>query len=89
MAFKALCDKLLIECAVVEGKYMGENHYWNIVTIGGGSYHIDVTTLSSEDITTFLRGDEYMRENYWWDTSTVPVCTADYEATPVIEEVQP
>ena len=89
MAFKALCDKLLIECTVVEGKYMGENHYWNIVTIGGGSYHVDVTTLSSEDITTFLRGDEYMRENYWWDTSTVPVCTADYEVTPVIEEVQP
>ncbi|MBQ8830730.1 MAG: hypothetical protein IJ017_03940 [Oscillospiraceae bacterium] len=89
MAFKALCDKLLIDCTVVSGKYRGEEHYWNIVTIDGGSYHIDVTTLPAEEITTFLRGDESMRENYWWDSSTVPLCAADYivaeTETPVTE----
>ncbi len=93
MAFKALCDKLLIECTVVAGKYMGEDHYWNIVTVGEGSYHVDVTTLLSAEATTFMCGDEAMRENYWWDTSTVPVCPADYafeSAVPdVTEDTQP
>lgn len=93
MAFKALCDKLLIDCTVVAGKYMGEDHYWNIVTIGDSSYHVDVTSLHREDATTFLCGDEYMRENYWWDTSTVPTCPADYDAEPdttdTAEDTQP
>lgn len=80
MAFKALCDKLLIECQVVNGKRMGEDHFWNIVTFAGNNYHIDLTAeLTDELPPTFLRGDEYMKENYWWDTSTVPECLADYE----------
>lgn len=79
MAFKALCDKLDIDCTVVNGKYLGEDHYWNIVTFGDNSYHINVTTeLTDDPTTTFLCGDEYMRENYWWDTSSVPECLSDY-----------
>lgn len=93
MAFKALCDKLLIDCTVVAGKYMGKDHYWNIVTIGDSSYHVDVTAIHREETSTFLRGDEYMRENYWWDTSTVPTCPADYDAEPdttdTAEDTQP
>lgn len=80
MAFKALCDKLAIKCEVVNGKCLGEDHYWNIVTVGDNSYHVDITAELTEDIpATFLRGDEYMREKYWWDTSTVPQCSVDYD----------
>ena len=87
MAFKALCDKLLIECQVVNGKRMGEDYYWNIVTFGGNNYHIDLTAELTDDISpTFLRGDEYMKENYWWDTSTVPECLTDYEE-PIPEQI--
>jgi len=92
MAYKALCDKLLIECTVVSGKYMGKDHYWNIVTFDGASYHVDVTTQMTAKIPTFLMGDEYMRENYWWDTSMVPQCPADYtpaEEIAVAEEPLP
>ena len=77
MAFKALCDKVNIDCQVVNGKYMGEDHYWNIVTFGGSSYHIDIPSGKNGE-PAFLRGDEYMKENYWWDTSTAPECLADY-----------
>ena len=94
MAFKSLCDKLVIGCTVVQGKYMGEEHYWNIVTFGDNSYHVDVTTVPSEDVITFLRSDEYMRENYWWDTSTVSACPFDYDFTaetytPEVSEEEP
>lgn len=90
MAFKALCDKLLIECHIVNGKFNGEDHYWNIVTFEGNSYHIDLTSAYS-DTPVFLNSDESVRENYWWDTSTVPSCESDYvpntEATvPDIQE---
>ena len=88
MAFKALCDKLLIKCTVVSGKYMGEDHFWNIVTFGGESYHVDVTTYFTEEVPAFMRGDEYMRENYWWDNSTVPQCPADYEPIAEIPDTQ-
>lgn len=77
MAFKALCDKLLIECDIVNGKFNGEDHYWNIVTFVGNSYHIDLTSAYL-DTPVFLNSDESVRENYWWDTSTVPTCSEDY-----------
>lgn len=76
MAYKALCDKMGIECIVVNGKHLGDEHFWNIVTFSGSSYHVDVTDYLANN--TFLKSDESMRDNYWWDTSTVPACSSDY-----------
>ena len=81
MAFKALCDKLLIDCQVISGKLDGEVHYWNIVTFEGVSYHIDITAAKTE-FPIFLCSDEYIREHYWWDTSTVPECPANMSIAP-------
>lgn len=42
-AFKYLCDKAGIECVVVEGEANDARHAWNLVTINGNTYWVDVT----------------------------------------------
>ena len=77
MAYKALCDKMGLTCKVVKGSHLGEEHFWNIVTLSGFSYHVDITEYLSGNV--FLKGDDFMRGDYWWDTGTVPVCPTDYD----------
>lgn len=74
MAFKALCDKLGIECIVVSGKFMGQDHFWNIVTLSGVSSHVDVTQYAQQNENP-LKSDDEIRSDYWWDTSAVPSCS--------------
>ena len=47
LAYKALCDTIGIECTVVEGRLDRTEHYWNIVTLEGDSYHVDTSRASS------------------------------------------
>ena len=42
-AFQWLCHLCNIECTVIEGALAGGAHMWNIVTINGKNYHVDVT----------------------------------------------
>lgn len=42
--FQFLLNKCGIDCAVIEGVLEGENHMWNVVSINGYNYHIDVTS---------------------------------------------
>ena len=42
-AFQWLCHLCNIECTVIEGTLAGGAHMWNIVTIDGKNYHVDVT----------------------------------------------
>ena len=42
-AFKYLCDKVGIECKVVNGEMNGYAHVWNVVTLEGKNYIVDVT----------------------------------------------
>ena len=81
MAFKALCDKLGIECIVVNGKFMGQEHFWNIVTLSGVSSHVDVTQYAQQS-TNSLKSDDEMRSDYWWDTSAVPSCSGGMSQLP-------
>ncbi len=87
MAFKAGCDAMGVECLVAAGRLDGNEHYWNIVTLDGASYHVDVSGGEPE---VFLAGDGSLWGVYWWDTSDYPACPEDYyffgepepEATP-------
>lgn len=75
MAYVAGCQALGLDCAIVQGRLDGEDHAWNLVTIGDMTYHVDV---SSGDV--FLADDEILlSEGYWWDTSLYPACTMTYE----------
>ena len=74
-AFKAMCDALEIECMVVSGRMEKQDHYWNIVKIGGAYYHMDISLFKNNGggTTLFLR-DTDKQVNCWWDQSAYPDC---------------
>lgn len=86
MAYMSGCQALGLECAVILGRLDGEDHAWNLVTIGDMTYQVDVT---GEDV--FLADDEQMLSaGYWWDTSLYPACTMTYEeAVAAVASVEP
>jgi hypothetical protein len=83
-AFQLLLNKVGIKSIVVSSYEM--NHAWNIVTIDGQNYHVDVTwddpVPDRKDITRykyFNMSDETMQDanhNHTWDTSLYPTCTS-------------
>lgn len=74
-AFKALCDRLDIECQVVAGQQDKTPHYWNIVTIDDACYHVDVSELKAqgEEACLFLNDSEKLA-SCWWDLTEYPTC---------------
>lgn len=79
MAVAAGCQALGVDCSVVMGRLDGEDHVWNMVTIGGASYHVDVSNRDEEEETAFMTDDETLWGRYWWDTSLYPACQQTYE----------
>ena len=76
LAYKALCDKLGLDCRVVTGRYNNLPHYWNIVYIDGDFYHVDPALSDIIGIeSSFLRSDADIISNYWWDTQNYPACS--------------
>lgn len=53
-AMQLLLHRVGIPCTLVTGqaKETGEEHMWNLVTVNGRNYHLDVTWDDSEDILT-------------------------------------
>ena len=75
LAFKALCDKVGVECLVVSGRLDRAEHYWNIITVDGASYHVDVSAAAELGLAgTFLISDSDMWGHYWWDNERYPQC---------------
>lgn len=72
--YAAMCRQAGLQCRVVSGNRAGENWYWNIVSIEGIYYHVDL--LSSEDNGVFLIHDdaEMRLAGYLWDFDAYPVC---------------
>lgn len=74
-AFKAVCDRLGIECQIVNGKLNREEYFWNIVRLEDDYYHFDVSALKDRRGTDALfRSDAEQQVNYWWDQSAYPDC---------------
>lgn len=75
VAYKVLCDAAGIECTVVEGRLDRDEHYWNIITIDGDSYHVDPSRARELGYgSTFLMNDSQMWGSYWWDNQDYPAC---------------
>ena len=89
LAFKVLCDKLGLECTVVDGRYNNSPHFWNIVCIDGSYYHIDVSRcdISGYD-SAFLKNDNDIINNYWWDTQNYEACTGRLTYQEIIRSSQ-
>jgi hypothetical protein len=69
MAFKALTDELGFESRIVLGYRDGMVHAWNIVSLFGYYYHIDVAMSAVYGIETgFLKtDDDFIEMLYEWD----------------------
>ena len=85
-AWKLLCDQIGIDCQIVEGSHDGEEYAWNIVTLDGLRYHVDLLRDLLADGSLHLRYDEEMT-GYSWDTAQYPACPKPEPETPA--EPQP
>ena len=74
LALEAACRAADIECRAVFGRLDGEDHVWNIATIDGSSYHVDVSRWNEADEPVFLASDEDVWGAYWWDIGEYPAC---------------
>ena len=78
MAYKALCDRLGLDCRVVIGRLDGSDHAWNIVGLDGDYYHIDVSMCDvNGEETAFMLSDANIISSYWWDSEDQPKCSGE------------
>ena len=91
MAFKALCDELDFDCWIVLGYRDGMIHAWNIVSLHGDFYHIDVAMCTVNGIeTAFLKTDaDFAVSKYAWDMVNTASCegTLTYEDIVGVEDI--
>lgn len=80
MAYRLLCDRAGITCQVVRGTRKSQVHCWNLITIDGVSWHLDVT--AGENRGSFLHTDEEMAQACSWSREDYPVCNGE---TAVVE----
>ncbi len=86
MAYKALCDRLGLDCLVVRGEYNGEgDHAWNIIAIDGEYYHADISRFGQR---AFLLSDEDIWGEYYWSRDSYPRCEGSLGPEDVFEPVQ-
>ncbi|MBE6914869.1 MAG: hypothetical protein E7472_08085 [Ruminococcaceae bacterium] len=88
LAYRALCDRLGIECTVVEGVVgtMGaQPHFWNIICLGDAFYHVDVSAFAANPAAAFLLSDSLLWGKYIWDTAEYPACSGSLTYAQVVE----
>lgn len=87
LAFKALCDIVEVDCTVVAGRLDRAEHYWNIVTVDGAGYHVDVSAAAERGLAaTFFISDADMWGHYWWDNENYPQCDGALSYAALTEE---
>jgi len=77
MAFKAIADELGFDCFVVLGYYDDMVHAWNIVSLYGDYYHIDVAMCVVKGMEyAFLKTDDDLEDMmYKWDRDNTVRCS--------------
>ncbi|MDR3209064.1 MAG: hypothetical protein LBT36_00345 [Oscillospiraceae bacterium] len=74
MAYKALCDKLALDCRVVRGERGEKRYAWNIVAYDGAYYHVDAAQCDELGFAaSFFRTDRDMAAaGYVWPEEYPP-----------------
>lgn len=70
LAYKELCDLTELPCQVVEGDLDGVPHFWTIVTLEEGSFHVD----PSREEGVLLTDAQMAQAGYTWPEGEYPVC---------------
>ena len=82
LAYVELCQQLDIPCQIVYGQRNWRNCCWNIIQLGGSSYHVDVSACMTLGMDQgFLLPDETMWTLYRWDISSYPPCSGELRYT--------
>lgn len=86
VAFKALCDKLGVECQVISGKMDKNPHFWNIVRVEDAWYHVDVSELLEKggEEALFLN-DSQKSATCWWNLTDYPACEGSLTYSSIVE----
>ena len=77
LALKALCERENIDCSVVSGRLSGVSHFWNIVSLDGGYYHVDAgagAAAQADPYGVFLLDDQSIPSGYSWINADYPAC---------------
>ena len=83
LTFVEMCHQLGIPCQIVYGQLSWRDHCWNIVTLEGQNYHVDVSACMEEGPERgFLLGDSEMWNDYLyrWNTAAYPSCAGELRA---------
>lgn len=76
LAYVLLCRQQNVSCQIVYGQYQWRDHCWNIITVDGQHYHVDLSACIRNGIENgFLLNDESMWAEYRWDTSSYDICS--------------
>ncbi len=84
--FQLIGQRLGFDVRLISGKSDGIGHAWNLVSLDGKFYHIDVThddplpdggSLAPAQHIHFLRSDAMMQETHQWSTQDYPACPSD------------
>ena len=89
LAFVELCHQMDIECQIVYGQRAWEDHCWNILTLDGQRYHVDVSACGQDSMEHgFLMSDADFWNTYLyrWNSAAYPVCEGELRLSDLIEE---
>ena len=89
MAFKAVADELSFDCYVVLGYYDDMIHAWNIISLYGDYYHIDVAmcVVKGSLEFSFLKTDDDFEEMlYEWDRNNTVRCEGNLTLEDILPE---
>ncbi|MBQ7896677.1 MAG: transglutaminase domain-containing protein [Oscillospiraceae bacterium] len=77
-AFVELCRQLGIECTMIYGQRNWQDHWWNIVKLDEGYYHVDMSLcMDGEFEDGFLLNDQHIWGAHRWDVSSYPACSGE------------
>ena len=80
LAYVEMCHQMGLECQIVFGQRAWEDHCWNILTLDGQRYHVDISACYEDGPEkSFLRGDaeQWNELLYRWNTAAYPSCNGE------------
>ena len=90
LAFVELCRQMDIECQIVYGQKAWQEHCWNILTLDGQRYHVDVSACGQDGMEQgFLLSDADFWNTYLyrWNTAAYPTCAGELRYADLVEEI--
>ncbi len=83
---KTLCllaEEMELSCVMVSGRRNNVAYAWNIVTLDGESFHVDLLRdLMADSEFATCYSDSELETEYTWDRESVPVCDVQRELPP-------